>query len=245
MKAEIAGIFGPVSDTSRGYVQSLAQTFLIPHINAVWDSRTEREYFSVNVYPDHEVLSGAYADLIKYFGWKDFTVIYDDNDSKCTGFLPNPNLTTMVQWVEALQASSTLPITTVLVYIGYAKEYKTTKRDILLLLFLTNFNITVNVLGRYTYVQHYSYQRILFILGTQTSQTQPNVMVHCYCFKETPVSIHIKLNNWHIHRIYLFKASSLDVHENISIKQLFTLALGNAWIKWANWTELGQGWNWM
>ena len=92
MKAEIAGIFGPVSDTSRGYVQSLAQTFLIPHINAVWDSRTEREYFSVNVYPDHEVLSGAYADLIKYFGWKDFTVIYDDNDSKCTGFFTQPKL---------------------------------------------------------------------------------------------------------------------------------------------------------
>lgn len=82
MKMQIAGIFGPVSESSRGYLQSLSQTFLIPHINAVWDSRVNQEYFSINVYPDHEVLSGAFADLIKYWEWTTFTVVYEDNNSK-------------------------------------------------------------------------------------------------------------------------------------------------------------------
>ncbi|WAR07660.1 GRIK1-like protein [Mya arenaria] len=81
MRGGIAAIFGPVSDISRAHVQALSQAFEIPHIESVWDARTPREYFSINVYPDHEVLSQAYAAVLVHWEWKEFTVIYEDNNS--------------------------------------------------------------------------------------------------------------------------------------------------------------------
>ncbi|XP_052237251.1 glutamate receptor ionotropic, kainate 2-like isoform X4 [Dreissena polymorpha] len=81
MRGGIAAIFGPVSEISRAHVQGLSQAFEIPHLQAAWDARNPREDFSISVYPDHEVLSGAYADLIKYWKWTQFTVIYEDNNS--------------------------------------------------------------------------------------------------------------------------------------------------------------------
>ncbi|XP_053396125.1 glutamate receptor ionotropic, kainate 2-like isoform X3 [Mercenaria mercenaria] len=77
----IAAVFGPVSEISRAHVQSLCNAFEIPHIQAVWDSRVPREYFSISVYPDHEVLGRSFADLIKHWEWKSFTVIYEDGES--------------------------------------------------------------------------------------------------------------------------------------------------------------------
>ncbi|KAH3746347.1 hypothetical protein DPMN_180754 [Dreissena polymorpha] len=83
MRGGIAAKFGPVSEIARAHVQGLSQAFEIPHLQAAWDARNPREDFSISVYPDHEVLSGAYADLIKYWKWTQFTVIYEDNNSEC------------------------------------------------------------------------------------------------------------------------------------------------------------------
>ncbi|XP_060567354.1 glutamate receptor ionotropic, kainate 1-like [Ruditapes philippinarum] len=83
MKAHggIAAVFGPFSEISRAHVHSLCNAFEIPHIQAIWDSREPREYFSISVYPDHDVLSQAFADIVKHWEWKTFTVIYEDGES--------------------------------------------------------------------------------------------------------------------------------------------------------------------
>lgn len=78
----IAAVFGPISEISRAHVQSLCNAFEIPHIQGVWDSRVPREYYSISVYPDHDELGRAFADLIKHWEWKTFTVIYEDGESK-------------------------------------------------------------------------------------------------------------------------------------------------------------------
>lgn len=80
MKEGIAAVFGPISKIPRAHVQSICNAFEIPHLQAQWDERDSRDYFSISVYPDHNVLSSAYADLISSWGWKTFTVIYEDDD---------------------------------------------------------------------------------------------------------------------------------------------------------------------
>ncbi|KAL4233054.1 hypothetical protein ACF0H5_007740 [Mactra antiquata] len=82
MRAEegIAAVFGPISKIPRAHVQSICNSFEIPHLNAQWDARDSPDYFSINVYPDYNILSRSYADIINYWGWKQFTIIYEDDD---------------------------------------------------------------------------------------------------------------------------------------------------------------------
>ena len=75
-------MFGPIKQIPRAHVQSICNAFEIPHLQAQWDPRDIRDYFSISVYPDALTLSTAYADLIKEWNWNKFTVIYDDNDGK-------------------------------------------------------------------------------------------------------------------------------------------------------------------
>ena len=82
IKEGIAAVFGPINNVARAHVQSICNAFEIPHLQAQWDPREPRDYFSISVYPDAFTLSKAYADLIKEWKWKQFTVIYEDNDGK-------------------------------------------------------------------------------------------------------------------------------------------------------------------
>jgi len=83
IKLGVAAVFGPVSQISAGHVQSICNSLTIPHFQAHWDSRDSRNYYSVNLYPDYMALSQAYKDLIEYWGWSSFTILYEDNDGKC------------------------------------------------------------------------------------------------------------------------------------------------------------------
>ena len=87
IKEGIAAVFGPINKVPRAHVQSICNAFEIPHLQAQWDSRENRDYFSISVYPDAQTLSRAYADLLKEWHWKQFTVIYEDNDGRyhCIG----------------------------------------------------------------------------------------------------------------------------------------------------------------
>ena len=76
-------MFGPSSKVPRAHVQSICQEYTIPHISAQWDPREITDYFAINVYPDNAIVGGAHADLVRFWGWKEFTVIYEDDDSKC------------------------------------------------------------------------------------------------------------------------------------------------------------------
>ena len=82
IKEGIAAVFGPINKVPRAHVQSICNAFEIPHLQAQWDSRENRDYFSISVYPDAQTLSRAYAELLKEWHWKQFTVIYEDNDGR-------------------------------------------------------------------------------------------------------------------------------------------------------------------
>jgi hypothetical protein len=51
----------------------------IPHIETRWDYRLKRDDYSVNLYPHPTAISKAYVQLIERFGWKSYTILYEDN----------------------------------------------------------------------------------------------------------------------------------------------------------------------
>jgi glutamate receptor, ionotropic, invertebrate len=82
MSKGVAAIFGPSSIETSGIASSVCNALEIPHIITHW----EREYiverpFTINMYPDAEMLSQAYADLLIDYTWKSYTIIYEDDDS--------------------------------------------------------------------------------------------------------------------------------------------------------------------
>ncbi|XP_055852888.1 glutamate receptor ionotropic, kainate 2 [Episyrphus balteatus] len=76
----VAAIFGPQSSHTAGHVQSICDTMEVPHLENRWDYRLRRESCLVNLYPHPNTLSKAYVDIVKTWGWKTFTIIYENND---------------------------------------------------------------------------------------------------------------------------------------------------------------------
>ncbi|KAK7089252.1 hypothetical protein V1264_024255 [Littorina saxatilis] len=76
----IAAMFGPISRQTAAHVQSMCNAFEIPHLQWQWDARDTRDYYSISLYPHYLTLSQAYRDVIRYWGWERFTVLYEDND---------------------------------------------------------------------------------------------------------------------------------------------------------------------
>lgn len=81
----VAAIFGPGTMETSGIVSSIADTVEVPHIIAHWDResfgrRQTNSKMTLNVFPDAETLSRAYAELLVDYTWKSYTIIYEDDD---------------------------------------------------------------------------------------------------------------------------------------------------------------------
>lgn len=81
----VAAIFGPATPETSGIVSSIADTFEVPHIIAHWEredvgSRRVKNDMTLNVFPDNDVLSRAFAELLIDYTWKSYTVVYEDDD---------------------------------------------------------------------------------------------------------------------------------------------------------------------
>lgn len=71
-----------------GIASSVCNTVEVPHIIAQWEREKigelrdeESSPFTLNLYPETEMLSRAYADLLIDYTWKSYTIIYEDDDS--------------------------------------------------------------------------------------------------------------------------------------------------------------------
>lgn len=80
----VAAIFGPGTSETSGIVSSIADAVDVPHIKAHWDREPlggrSSNQMTLNVYPDTETLSRAYAELLVDYTWKSYTIIYEDDD---------------------------------------------------------------------------------------------------------------------------------------------------------------------
>ncbi|XP_071450570.1 glutamate receptor ionotropic, kainate 2 isoform X3 [Hetaerina americana] len=80
LRAGVAAIFGPQSGQTASHVQSICDTMEIPHLETRWDFRLRRESCLVNLYPHPTALSRAYVDVVRAWGWKSFTIVYESNE---------------------------------------------------------------------------------------------------------------------------------------------------------------------
>ncbi|XP_077295100.1 kainate-type ionotropic glutamate receptor subunit 1D isoform X2 [Arctopsyche grandis] len=80
LRSGVAAIFGPQSAHAASHVQSICDTMEMPHLETRWDYRLMRESCLVNLYPHPTTLSKAYVDIVKAWGWKSFTIIYENNE---------------------------------------------------------------------------------------------------------------------------------------------------------------------
>lgn len=79
----VAAIFGPRNHDIAAHINSMCNTLEIPHIEVRLEPQVnEVQLFSMNLYPDTARLSSAFMDLLKYFKWEKFVVIYGDQSGK-------------------------------------------------------------------------------------------------------------------------------------------------------------------
>lgn len=80
LRTGVAAIFGPQSPQTASHVQSICDTMEVPHLETRWDYRLKRESCLVNLYPHPSMLSRAYVDIVRAWGWKSFTIVYESNE---------------------------------------------------------------------------------------------------------------------------------------------------------------------
>jgi len=79
IEGQVAAIIGPTSDSNAKHVQSICDTYEIPHIQIRPEIPTSPNTFSINLFPTWSLIARAVIDLIIHLGWKEFAVIYEDD----------------------------------------------------------------------------------------------------------------------------------------------------------------------
>ncbi|KAJ4452356.1 hypothetical protein ANN_03889, partial [Periplaneta americana] len=74
----VAGIFGPRVSATSPHVQSICDTMDIPHVETSWGTNHRRQDFLVNLYPHSSTLAKLYVEMVSAWGWKSFTLLYED-----------------------------------------------------------------------------------------------------------------------------------------------------------------------
>lgn len=64
------------------HVGSICDEVEVPHIQTLWQHRPTRDGLSINLYPSSAVLSQDYVAMVKYMGWQNFTLLYDEHEGK-------------------------------------------------------------------------------------------------------------------------------------------------------------------
>ncbi|KAG8199188.1 hypothetical protein JTE90_016016 [Oedothorax gibbosus] len=80
LQTGLAGIFGPQSDVTSMHVQSMCDAIDIPHVETRWDFQLARADMSINLFPRPTVLAQAFVDLVKIWGWRSFSLVYDEHE---------------------------------------------------------------------------------------------------------------------------------------------------------------------
>lgn len=78
-------LFGPKPGITASYIKSVSKYLEIPLINIHHEipfGSPDRQGISVSFFPHYLAVSRAHRDLIKFWGWKKFSMLYVDNDSK-------------------------------------------------------------------------------------------------------------------------------------------------------------------
>nr|APC94353.1 ionotropic receptor 8 [Pyrrhalta aenescens] len=76
----VVGILGPLSEDNSNTVQSICDLKEIPHIEVRWDDYPVNGTL-INLHPYPDTLTRTYYDLIVAWGWQNFVILYENNES--------------------------------------------------------------------------------------------------------------------------------------------------------------------
>lgn len=80
MSNGVSGIFGPSSAVTSSHVQAVCDTMEIPHIQTLFNPYLTRATCSISLYPHHSTFSNILLRLVDAYEWKDFMILYEDED---------------------------------------------------------------------------------------------------------------------------------------------------------------------
>lgn len=82
LESGVQAIFGPTDPLLATHIQSICESFDIPHIETRIDLATNVKEFSINMYPSQHSLNLAYRDLMFYLNWTKVAIVYEEDYGK-------------------------------------------------------------------------------------------------------------------------------------------------------------------
>lgn len=82
LESGVQAIFGPIDPLLATHVQSICESFDIPHIETRIDTEPNVKEFSINIYPSQHSLNLAYRDLMFYLNWTKVAIVYEEDYGK-------------------------------------------------------------------------------------------------------------------------------------------------------------------
>ena len=67
MKSGLVAVFGPQADATANHIQSISDTFHVPHVETRWHYSSENRPFSINIRPHPSVLGQVSACSVPSF----------------------------------------------------------------------------------------------------------------------------------------------------------------------------------
>ncbi|CAL1283900.1 unnamed protein product [Larinioides sclopetarius] len=83
----VAAIFGPQDHLTSLHVGSVCDEVEVPHIQTRWDYKDKRDGLSINLHPSPSALRESFVAMVKYLGWKNFTLLYEGNYGKRVSYV--------------------------------------------------------------------------------------------------------------------------------------------------------------
>nr|CAI5834720.1 unnamed protein product [Callosobruchus analis] len=81
LKTGVVAFLGPNSFDNINIVQSVCDTKEIPYLITRWNNWPVRHGTEINFFPHPPLLARAYFDIVSQWGWKTFTLLYEDDES--------------------------------------------------------------------------------------------------------------------------------------------------------------------
>lgn len=82
LETGVQAIFGPTDALLATHIQSICDSFGIPHIETRIDIDVNSKEFSINLYPSQHSLNMAYRDLMFYLNWTKVAIVYEEDYGK-------------------------------------------------------------------------------------------------------------------------------------------------------------------
>ncbi|XP_037956642.1 glutamate receptor ionotropic, kainate 2 isoform X3 [Teleopsis dalmanni] len=79
LETGVQSIFGPSNPLLASHIQSICETFDVPHVEIRIDLDRSIKEFSINLYPSQHHMNLAYRDLMVYLNWTKVAIIYEED----------------------------------------------------------------------------------------------------------------------------------------------------------------------